>query len=162
MFEVNQVLDGLETEWTKSSNPHQVKNLESESLATEIEKHASKRKLILQATGLAHNQGHSFRKSLDPTSQVSVIIFHKISIFHKKGTSRFYEKFRFNSWCRDNWLNYLRGTSVWSMGGTGIENFWKRSSIFFSLKRFAKRPWGKFKSSWKSRAKTLWSQRLVR
>lgn len=70
MFEVNQVLDGLETEWTKSSNPHQVKNLESESLATEIEKHASKRKLILQATGLAHNQGHSFRKSLDPTSQV--------------------------------------------------------------------------------------------
>ena len=74
MFEVNQVLDGLETEWTKSSSPHQVKNLESESLATEIEKHASKRKLILQATGLAHKHGHTFRKSLDPNSQVHFLL----------------------------------------------------------------------------------------
>ena len=66
--EVNEVLDGLENEWMKSGNDDYIKGkrlrlthlrlyrlfleLQSEALANEIEKHASKRKLILQATSL--------------------------------------------------------------------------------------------------------------
>ena len=70
--EVNEVLDGLENEWMKSGNDDYIKGnhlriecphilfseLQSEALANEIEKHASKRKLILQATSLGKYTRH--------------------------------------------------------------------------------------------------------
>ena len=48
--------------------------LQSESLVMEIERHTAKRKLILQATGLAHKHGHAFKKILHSNSQVQDLL----------------------------------------------------------------------------------------